>query len=255
VFFGFNSFLMFLDLTGKPECLVRYKIQDEKEVPLNPASFMRCLKTVLFNATVMNIPIVYGLNRLMYWRGCDFGPTLPTFHWVVVELAVFILMEELGFYYSHRLLHHPRLYKHIHKKHHEWTASIGIVAIYAHPFEHFISNMLPPALGPMLMGSHVTTSWLWFCMALMSTSLSHSGYHFPFLPSPEAHDFHHYKFTNNFGVLGILDNLHGTDRNFRASKAYERHYMSLSLTPLRQLHPDDPKTSKGGVKLTKATHC
>ena len=40
---------------------------------LNPTSFKRCLKTVLFNATVMNIPIVYVLNRIMYWRGCDFG--------------------------------------------------------------------------------------------------------------------------------------------------------------------------------------
>ena len=52
------------------------------------------------------------------------------------------------------------------------------------------------------------------------------------------------RFTNNFGVLGILDHLHGTDANFRASKQYERHYMSLSLTPLRQLHPDDPKHGK-----------
>ena len=52
-------------------------------------------------------------------------------------------------YYS-RFLHHPRLYKHIHKKHHEWTAPIGIVALYSHPIEHVFSNLVPVALGMLL---------------------------------------------------------------------------------------------------------
>lgn len=93
----------------------------------------------------------------------------------------------------YRLAHHPRVYKHIHKIHHEWTAPIGIIGIYAHPLEHLISNLTPIFSGPLLMGSHIATFWLWFCLAYMSTIISHSGYHFPFLPSPEAHDFHHLK--------------------------------------------------------------
>ena len=92
-----------------------------------------------------------------------------------------------------RLLHYPGLYKHIHKRHHEWTAPIGIVSIYAHPVEHILSNLIPPAVGPLLLGSHLATSWMWFALALMSTTVAHCGYHFPFLPSPEAHDYHHLK--------------------------------------------------------------
>ena len=94
---------------------------------------------------------------------------------------------------SFRLFHHPRLYRYIHKIHHEWTAPIGIVAIYAHPLEHLLSNMWPVILGPLVMGSHIATAWMWYSLALMTTINTHSGYHLPFMPSPEAHDFHHLK--------------------------------------------------------------
>ena len=80
-----------------------------------------------------------------------------------------------------------------------------------------------------------------YTMALMSTLNAHSGYHFPFFPSPEAHDYHHLKFNQCYGILGILDYLHGTDTLFRSSKSYDRHYMLLSSTPARELIPDGDK--------------
>lgn len=46
--------------------------------------------------------------------------------------------------YLSRLFHHPKLYKKIHKKHHEWTAPIGVVSIYADPIEHVV-NTAPKA--------------------------------------------------------------------------------------------------------------
>ena len=50
-----------------------------------------------------------------------------------------------------------------------------------------------------------------------------------------------YRFVNNFGMLGVLDRLHGTDSLFRASRAYQRHVLLLNLVPLTQQFPNDPK--------------
>ena len=70
---------------------------------------------------------------------------------------------------------------------------LGIASIYAHPLEMLLANLLPLVLGPLVCGSHVATSMLWYVLATFSTTISHCGYHLPFLPSPEAHDFHHLK--------------------------------------------------------------
>jgi len=244
VFWCLNFFCITLDYTGRPKFLLKYKVQDGQNMPVDRTRLRKAIIRVLFNQWVVGLPAVIGGFYLMKRRGCSFGRELPTFPWVVYELFIMILVEEFFFYYSHRLLHHPRLYKHIHKIHHEWTSPIGVVSIYAHPFEHLLSNLLPPLLGPLVCGSHIATTWMWYALALASTTISHCGYHFPFFPSPEAHDFHHLKFNQNYGVLGVLDRLHGTDSIFRQSKAYERHFMSLSLVPVKQLIPDDPKREK-----------
>lgn len=92
-----------------------------------------------------------------------------------------------------RLLHHPRLYKHIHKIHHELIDPFGIGSVYCHPIEHFLVNVFPLVLGPVLIGAHMSTMYLWFVMAIANATNSHSGYHLPFLASPEAHNYHHAK--------------------------------------------------------------
>ncbi|XP_066572573.1 fatty acid hydroxylase domain-containing protein 2 [Amia ocellicauda] len=240
-FWLFNSVLMVADLTGKPTFITRYRIQMDKNNPVDPVKLRQAVKTVFYNQLFLSMPMVVAMYCLMKWRGNPCGPELPTFHWVLLELTVSGLLEEILFYYSHRLFHHPALYKHVHKIHHEWTAPIGVVSLYAHPVEHVLSNMLPVLCGPILMGSHVATTMLWFTMALLVTTISHCGYHLPFLPSPEFHDFHHLRFNQCYGVLGVLDRLHGTDVAFKQSRAYDRHLLLLSLTPLNESIPDPPK--------------
>ena len=125
--------------------------------------------------------------------------------------------------------------------HHEWTAPISVSAIYCHPMEHFFVNMLSLMSGPVLLGNvyghHIISVWCWVALTTGSSSIYHSGYHLPFMASPESHDYHHRRYNQHFGALGIFDYLHGTNKDFRKSEHYKRDFVLLGLTPAKQLIP------------------
>ena len=144
----------------------------------------------------------------------------------VLEFAFQILFsifcEDFFFYWSHRLLHTPWLYKRIHKRHHEYYNTIAMACIYTHPIELIIGNIFPmlSALCIFRSNMHAITLGTWIPMRIMFTHDGHSGYDFPFSPSkalPFAstsvyHNYHHLKNIGNYGSsLRIWDHIFGTN--------------------------------------------
>lgn len=208
-------FLMF-DVSQWPDLVKEYKLQPKSNAPLDVAKLMQAIKLVLFNQLVINTSLVCGgvylLENYQLWDEIDLM-AVPTFPKLMIDLFGCATIHEVIFYYTHRLLHHKSIYKFFHKIHHGWTAPVAAVSVYCHPLEHLLCNVLP-LCGFIILRTDLPTAILFTFFIITITSFDHSGLHLPFLPNPRMHDYHHYSFTECFGTNGLMDQLHGTSKNF-----------------------------------------
>ncbi|KAJ6224294.1 hypothetical protein RDWZM_002839 [Blomia tropicalis] len=218
-----------VDYTKKPAFFYQFKIQRNND-QLKKDKVGKLLNQIVFNQ-IFHVILAYGLLLIKY-KYFPIQRKVPTLTWFLFEFVMFNLIREVTFYYSHRALHHSSVYKYIHKRHHEWQSPIALAAVYSHPIEHVLSNIFPIILGPILMHSHNLSGYIWMAYSIWETLIAHCGYHFPGSPiSPVFHDYHHLKFTCNFGVYGLLDKLHGTDKLYRNSPFYKLPRIYFSLKP------------------------
>ena len=195
----------------------RFKIQPEQTISVDRALLWNVMESVL-NLIVFGVPYVLLIMGVSVWTGGQYGVQLsgplPSFMDRVWLLGVNILISEVLFYHMHRLLHTKHLYRLVHKKHHHYKAPFALCAIYCHPFELVVGNLIPVTLGLVLTRAHIFFVFVWITGSALTTSAHHSGYRLPWMHStdhqPEFHDAHHLYFCCNYGMIGLCDAFYGT---------------------------------------------
>ena len=154
---------------------------------------------------------------LLRSSGVHAGP-LPAWWVVAAQVVFFVYLDDFLYYWFHRTMHGRWLYKHLHGWHHRIVTPWAITGHYMHPIEYVLTGTVA-LIGPLLLGAHVVTLYVWFALRQWEAAEGHCGYEFPWTPThlflgndgARHHDFHHARVKGNYaGFFPIWDRCFGT---------------------------------------------
>jgi Delta7-sterol 5-desaturase len=130
--------------------------------------------------------------------------------WLPVSLIFMLLAHDTYFYWMHRTLHHPKLFRIFHKVHHESKNPTPFAAFSFHPLEALteIAWILPIFF---IVPLHQSVIVVFSIMALAMNVMGHLGVeiypeswkHNPvlkYLNRSASHNYHHAHFKGNYGL-------------------------------------------------------
>jgi len=167
---------------------------------------------------------------------------LFTFVWM-------FFLHDTYFYWMHRAMHHPLLFKHVHLIHHKSTNPSPWTAYAFHPLEAIAEACILPIIA-FTLPVHTSAVIAFFVFQISYNVYGHLG--FEILPkgfhktrigrlvnTSTAHNIHHHKFKGNYGLYSLIwDRLMGTVR-----EDYDTTYEHVT---------NRPRTETANSKLTLA---
>jgi len=167
----------------------------------------------IYASFVLTEPLLYEVDEL------------PSLGLYLFQMLWMMVMEDFMFYFGHKLLHHPKLYPHIHKVHHESKSTIALSAIATHPLEYLLGNVIPTSLGVSLCPGkiHILTGTIFVYARIFDTLEGHCGYDFPYtmtrwIPLTVTSNYHNYHHLVNIGNYAsqftIWDSIFGSNKEY-----------------------------------------
>ena len=184
------------------------KIRDTRPPNLQLAiEFLISIRSVAIFATVAAVMSLlshagaYPLSHLGY----AWGPV-----WFWVSLMLMIVGHDAYYYWTHRAMHHPRLFRTFHRRHHRSHNPSPFTAYSFDLLEALVMSSFV-LLWPFL----VPTAWpvvsIFIVHQVVRNTLAHCGYElmpatsagrpvFDWLTTTTHHDLHHAEPTSNYGL-------------------------------------------------------
>ncbi len=154
--------------------------------------------------------------------------------WLLLSVPLTLLIHDAYFYWMHRLMHHPKMYRRVHLVHHRSVNPSPWAAYAFHPLEAVLEAGIVPVLL-IVMPLHPVAFLAFITLMLWFNVYGHLGYEiFPkslyqhplgrWLNTSIYHNQHHERFTGNYGLyFTIWDRLMGTLRSDSAARVDEVH--------------------------------
>ncbi|KAI1393478.1 C-5 sterol desaturase [Hypoxylon trugodes] len=125
----------------------------------------------------------------------------PGLWYEILQYPLFILFTDAMIYLIHRGLHHPLIYKRLHKPHHKWIMPTPYASHAFHPVDGFAQS-LPYHIYPMLFPLNKFASVGLFVFVNFWTIMIHDGEYVansPVINGAACHTMHHLYFNYNYG--------------------------------------------------------
>ena len=168
----------------------------------------------------------------MYWKIHDHSRA-----WFFGSVVCGILLHDTYFYWTHRLMHHRRLFPLFHRVHHLSNNPSPWAAYAFAPAEAVVEAGIFP-LAVMVMPLHPLAFTLFMFWQIFFNVIGHTGYEYhprwlmdtwlgKFLNTPTNHVMHHEKMRGNYGLyFNVWDRLMGTNH-----PDYESRFRTVTSRP------------------------
>ena len=222
-------FLRYLILSGVYHHLFHNWLRDKYQnrfLSISKLKSKQIKKEIYRSAISAGIFTILGMVMIILWQQGHTAiyttfDAYPIWYSVLSALLVLIIQDTI-YYWLHRWMHLPRVYRWVHKDHHMSLRTSAFTSFSFHPLESLLQGIVLPLLV-LLLPLHISVILLILIFMTFSAIINHGGVEiYPtkwpgirlakWLIGASHHHDHHKKFNYNYGLyFTFWDILMGTE--------------------------------------------